>query len=321
MGAVPDHLPGPCALDDASARLRLTQVWKREPALEHGLDIEQMIHEVAGLIVVADDPPVSLPSEGSARKALARLECLIVLDAFVTPTVDAAHVALPIASPAETEGTFTSMEGRVQWLRAGASPPGDVRPGWQVLAELGAALGLPPAPGSVHDVVAAIRTAVPTYAQAPEREEARTLRGLPQVSRPRGGPSEGVTARGDPPGGPATEAGDAAAFPLRLVRAGVFEWGDDPLVVSSPTLRRDHASLRKRFPHGLIEMSGQDARALGIRDGWQVKLVSRRGEVLVPVSVRDDVEPRTALVPFAFRDSLVPALGDAPQVAARVERT
>ena len=111
-----------------------------------------------------------------------------------------------------------------------------------------------------------------------------------------------------------------ASYPFRLVRAAAFEWGDDPLVAASPTLRRDHVSLRKLFPRGRVDLPTQDARALGIRDGWQVKLVSRAGEALVPVTLRDDLAPRTVLVPFAFRDQLAPVLGAAPQATVRVER-
>lgn len=320
MGALPDALPGPCPLDDASAVRRLARAWGREPVSDRGLDVEQMIHQVAGLVIVADDPPVSLPAPTRARRALADLECLVVLDAFVTPSVEAAHVALPIASPAETEGSFTNMEGRIQWLAPGGSPPGAARPGWLALAALGAELGLAEPPDSVHDVLAAIRAAVPSYARA-ERgaagREAWTDRTLPQVPPPDGA-QDGAGRRASP-----TEAAREptdAWYPFRLVRAEAFEWGDDPLVEASPTLRRDHASLRRLFPAGRVHMHEQDAKELGIREGWQVKLVSHAGEVVIPVSVRNDLERHTVLVPFAFRDRVEPALGGASQAVVRVER-
>ena len=320
MGALPGALPGPCTLDDSSAARRLTRVWGREPVCDRGFDVEEMISRVAGLVIVADDPPVSLASAESARRGLTGLDCLVVLDAFVTPTVEAAHVALPIASPAETEGTFTNMEGRIQWLTRGASPPGAARPGWQVLAALERELGLTEHPHSVDDVLAGIRAAVPSYARA-EREapgdEAWTHWALPPVAPPDGAPgaAERYTAPTDTAKAPADPA-----YPYRLVCAEAFEWGDDPLVAASPTLRRDHTSLRKLFPGGRVHVHALDAKELGIRDGWRVRLVSRTGEVLVPVSLRSDQERGTVLVPFAFRDSMQPALGAAPQAAVKVER-
>ena len=140
MGVLPDALPGLHPLEDASARRRLAAAWGQEPAAARGYDVGDMLGAVAGLVIVADDPPVALPSAEHARRALAGLECLVVLDAFMTPAVEAAHVALPIASPAENEGTFTNAEGRIQWLRPGAPPPGAARPGWRALAALGADL-------------------------------------------------------------------------------------------------------------------------------------------------------------------------------------
>jgi predicted molibdopterin-dependent oxidoreductase YjgC len=101
---------------------------------------------------------------------------------------------------------------------------------------------------------------------------------------------------------------------------GAFEWGDDPLVVSSPTLLREHASLRKRFPAGLVAMNCRDARERGVRDGWQVRLLSRVGEARVSVSLRDDVEPGFLMVPFAFRDRLEPVLGQEPRVAVELRK-
>ena len=83
-----------------------------------------MLESVSGLIVLADDPAAVLPAGRRARAAMERMEFLVVLDAFVTPAVKAAHAILPIASYAETEGTFTNMEGRVQRVRPATAPPG-----------------------------------------------------------------------------------------------------------------------------------------------------------------------------------------------------
>ena len=97
---------------------------------------------------------------------MAELDCLIVLDAFITPTVEAAHVALPISSPAETDGTITNLEGRVQWLRAGTPPAGEARQGGWVLTKLAAALGMPWSHESVDDVLRQILATVPLYGAA-----------------------------------------------------------------------------------------------------------------------------------------------------------
>jgi NADH-quinone oxidoreductase subunit G len=53
-----------------------------------------------------------------------------------------AHVVLPIASFAETSGTYVNTEGRWQSWAGAAKPPGESRPGWKVLRVLANLLGL-----------------------------------------------------------------------------------------------------------------------------------------------------------------------------------
>ncbi len=328
MGAAPHCLPGRRALDDESARLRLRRVWGCEVASQRGLDVEAMLDEVKGLVVVADDPPLALLSQESGRKALAGLECLVVLDAFVTPTVEASHIALPISSLAEADGTVTSMEGRVQWLRGGRPPPGEARPGWWVLSELGAALGMSKTCQSVRGVFHDILAAVPEYAEALSPEGGRTdgsLGVLPGIlGDPRSRSAESADACDSTLAAlrvPVTAGGSKAEFPYRLARVGSFEWGEHTYVDSSPTLSRDHRSRRKLYPDGYIEMSTEDASRLGVRDGWRIKVMSARGEVVIPVRLREAMEPGILLVPFAFRDQLEPVLKRDALTAVNVERT
>src|SRR5262249_2882208 len=54
-----------------------------------------------------------------------------------------AHLTLPAAAYAESDGTFTNFQGRVQRFRRALEPLGDALSGWQILARLGRALGLP----------------------------------------------------------------------------------------------------------------------------------------------------------------------------------
>ncbi|MEO8751971.1 MAG: molybdopterin-dependent oxidoreductase [Casimicrobiaceae bacterium] len=62
--------------------------------------------------------------------------CVVVLDTHFSPTAEIADVLLPIATFAETDGTFVNRAGRVQRVRQSVPPPAQVRPGWQALSEL-----------------------------------------------------------------------------------------------------------------------------------------------------------------------------------------
>jgi len=72
--------------------------------------------------------------------ALERVRCLVVLDTEQRESTQFADIVFPLATYAESDGTFTNHAGRVQRFRAAVQPPGEARPGWLGLAELLAAL-------------------------------------------------------------------------------------------------------------------------------------------------------------------------------------
>jgi NADH-quinone oxidoreductase subunit G len=53
-----------------------------------------------------------------------------------------AHVLLPIATFAETSGTYVNLEGLWQSFAGAARPLGEARPGWKVLRVLGNLAGV-----------------------------------------------------------------------------------------------------------------------------------------------------------------------------------
>lgn len=326
MGAAPNCLPGPCDLDDEPALKRLHRAWGCEPIARRGLDFDEMLGTIRALVVLADDPLTTAANRGHVAATLGTLDCLVVLDAFATPTAAASHVALPIASPAESAGTYTSLEGRVQRVCAAAPPPGDARPGWWALAELAAALGTPRIDETETDVLRGIAAAVPGYAGVAPTEGAPSF-GAIGVAREPFEDSAARAARSDEACrsilgtlGAAVEPESSDAYPFRLVRVGSFDWGDDPLADASPTLRRDYVSQRKLHPLGYVEMSARDAERLGVRHGWKARIRSAHGEAITQLSLRKDLEPGVLLAPFAFRDQLEPVLRRKPLAAVAVER-
>ena len=62
--------------------------------------------------------------------------CVVVLDTHFSSTAEIADVLLPIATFAESDGTFVNRANRVQRVRQAIAPPAQVRAGWQVLSEL-----------------------------------------------------------------------------------------------------------------------------------------------------------------------------------------
>jgi NADH-quinone oxidoreductase subunit G len=74
--------------------------------------------------------------EPDLSEAVAAVPFVAVMATHDAPELNRAHVALPAAVWAETEGTFTNHARRVQRFRLAVPSVGDARPRWQLAAEL-----------------------------------------------------------------------------------------------------------------------------------------------------------------------------------------
>jgi len=77
------------------------------------------------------------PDLAHVHRCLAACELLVVQEIFLSETARFAHVVLPAAAQAERAGTFTNTERRVQLFEPAMPPPGDARPDWWIIAEIG----------------------------------------------------------------------------------------------------------------------------------------------------------------------------------------
>jgi assimilatory nitrate reductase catalytic subunit len=112
-----------------------------------GLKAVQMFEAIArgdikALWVMGTNPAVSLPDADRVRAALGRLELLVVSEnVAANDTLPPAHVRLPAAAWGEKDGTVTNSERRISRQRPFLPLPGEARPDWAILAEVGRRLG------------------------------------------------------------------------------------------------------------------------------------------------------------------------------------
>ena len=97
--------------------------------------------ELDGLILVHADPVRDLPDGPGWAEALRRARTVLAISNFEDTSTKAADIVFCAEAYAEKEGTVTHPDGRLQRLRPAVPRPNLVRPIWQVLAELAAALG------------------------------------------------------------------------------------------------------------------------------------------------------------------------------------
>lgn len=74
-------------------------------------------------------------SSDAGRKALEGAEFVVYQGSVSNESMAYASVVLPMALPAEQEGSWTNCEGRVQWMGQAIPPPGEAKPAWRIFAE------------------------------------------------------------------------------------------------------------------------------------------------------------------------------------------
>ncbi len=189
------------------------------------------------------------------RKAMEAAELVIALTVFKGSAPKYAHVILPVAPFAETDGAFVNMEGRVQDFRAAVKPQGEARPAWKVLRVLGNLLGLD---GFDYDTAEAVRAAA-----LPEGEAS-------------------VRARLD---------NNAPAGELRLPASaeGLERLGETP-IYEADTLTRRAPALQATVDseHAKVcWLRGDMIQKLGLTEGKPVKIIQDGGESIMKLG-RDD---------------------------------
>lgn len=311
MGALPNVYSGYQVVVGKDAQQKFHQAW--QPAHELSTKIGRTIPDMMdGLIegslktmfIVGEDPAVSDPDTNHILHALNSAEFLVVQDIFLTETAKLADVVLPAACWAEKDGTFTNSERKVQRVRKAVDPPGEARPDWQIIAEIGCRLGAKMEYSSPEEIFAEIAALSPIYGgisydrletcdlqwpcPTPEHEGTRFLhnkrfgRGL--------GLFNPITYR------PSEELPDTE-YPFFLTTGRRFAHYN----VRSMTGRC--ASLHREFPQPVTQLHYHDAEQLGIATGDPIRVISRRGTVATFASVGDIVPQGAIFMDFHFAEA------------------
>jgi NADH-quinone oxidoreductase subunit G len=91
---------------------------------------------IQALWLAGVDPFEAYHDRELVQRALEAVPFLVVQHWTETEAFHFASVVLPMAAPAEADGTYTNLEQRVQRMRQVLSPRGDAKPAWRVFTEL-----------------------------------------------------------------------------------------------------------------------------------------------------------------------------------------
>jgi formate dehydrogenase major subunit len=315
MGAIPARMPGFQDLQDPAIHEKFSRAWggARFPdkkgyhlsemfeAMEHG--------ELTTAYIVGENPARSEADQTRAVRLLSGLEHLVVQDIFLTQTAELAHVVLPAAAGwAESEGTVTNSERRVQRVRRALEPPAGACDDVDLICDLAQRLGCDWGRPTAEQVWDECRSLSPMHAGM-SYVRLDELGGIqwpcPDESHPGTqflherlwkDPVEGPRApmhavEHDPPVDRLSKE-----FPIRLTtgrRLDSFNTGVQTNEYTSP-LRRKEALL----------ISPADGQRLGVQDGERVMASSRRGSVEVPVRFEATLRPGLAFLTLHFPDQV-----------------
>jgi assimilatory nitrate reductase catalytic subunit len=130
------------------SRERVQRFWAspamaEKPGLK-AVDLFRAIDEgrIKALWVMATNPAVSMPDAGRVREALAACPFVVVSDVMASTDTGAfAHVRLPAAAWAEKDGTVTNSDRTISRQRAIFPLPGEAKPDWWIVKEVGRRMG------------------------------------------------------------------------------------------------------------------------------------------------------------------------------------
>jgi NADH-quinone oxidoreductase subunit G len=234
-----------------------------------------------------------LPDGEGWRRALGNADFIVSFSLLENETTARADVLFPLESHAEKEGTVTHPDGRLQRVRPSAERPGDIRPGWQVLAEIAAGLGHETGISSAPDALAAVADAVPFYAGITDDEiggrgirwqDREAAAALPEVGGPDGTPSRKAQSslEGAPSALPSSN-GDASAD---AKADGSLLLGTYRDIWAGPVTEHN-PPLRFLEPKQRVEIAPEDAERLGVSDGDLVTVGRNGTSVEARVAVRE----------------------------------
>ncbi len=326
-------LPGYRALEKEEHREEIADFWGIDPEFfpkKRGLtetDIFPAIEtgEIKGLWLVATNPMTSMPNTPRIRKAMEKLEFLVVQDCYEdVETNQYSHVYFPAGVWAEKEGCHTNTERRVNLIRNALPQYKNSKPDFWIFNEMakrfenGHIIDFPEKPeGAFEEMkklsVGAGRTLDISGMSYDKIEQARGIQWPYRENEEGRKGQEGL--KGDPrlytDGIFQTPNGKANLICVDFVNNNEQPCDEYPFWLNSGrVVEHFHTRTRtgkigncnKFSPTPYMEMNPDAAEELGIKHQEYVRLTSRRGDAVVMVQLTHRVARNAVFIPFHFHD-------------------
>ena len=289
LGVLPNTMPGNIALDNEKGRSQIEAAWDEQLPTKAGKSYKQMLDAagkgIKALVIMGANPATERP-EWNAN--LDNTEFLVVQELFLTETAMKADVVLPAVSWAESDGTFTNVERRVQRaVKAINNPDSKAAPDWMILEHLATMMGQKWHYSKVQEITAEIASTVPFYADM-------TWENIGD----QGSQWDAGAVRKEGKIGEAKQA--ALADGLSLVAGTVLYDGGN---LFSQTKQMADVALG-----AVVTVHPEDASKMGIEAGTQLIVRNSHGSLTLAARLDPQVKPGTVWIPESLPQSPVGAL-------------
>ncbi len=328
VGGLANMLAAHMDLDEAGHRDLVQRYWNApRVAAKPGLKAVDMFRaagdgRIKALWIMATNPVDSMPEADEVRAALERCPFVAVSEIMSkTGTAACADVLLPSLGWGEKDGSVTNSERRISRQRAFLPAPGEARPDWWQLAEVGKRMGFASAfsyrnaaeifaehaglsafenEGSRDfDIGAYAGVCAEGYEDLQPFQWPQRAHALPRETRhfaeggffTAGGKGRFIAAPYLPP-----KSEPSLTFPLVLNTGRIRDqWHTMTRTAKTPRLMSHH-------PEPYVEIHASDAAQHGLRHGSLAIVRSHRAEAVMRATISDGQRPGSVFAPIHWND-------------------
>ncbi|HBR96061.1 MAG TPA: NADH-quinone oxidoreductase subunit G [Gammaproteobacteria bacterium] len=221
------------------------------------------------LLLLNVEPELDAADPSAVTAALEDSGAVIAISSYLGGSVAThADVVLPLGVFTETAGTYVNASGRWQFTKGVPEPLGQARPGWKIMAALGALCDLE---GFEYASVTAVSAELQQLCQDVQLDNSYTVPGAVEV-RPNG--------------------------------ATLYLIGENTLYSGDPVVRRATALQKTRDARVNARVGAETARRFGLAEGDRVSLrYNGTGSAELPVVLDDAIPDQCVWVPRGVSES------------------
>jgi len=311
MGALPNRLTGGWDYDDPKALELFKNVWGVPVPKTKGKHQTEMLaameqKEIKSLYIIGENPVQSDADGHHIQKLFKDLEFIVVQDILMTKTAQMADVVLPAAASwAESDGTVTNSERRVQRLRSIVAPPGEARHDHDILQDIAKAMGHEWNYQSAGEIWDEVRLLSPNFAGISYdrlEKEGGIQWPCPHESHPGTGFlhdrlwEKNVTKKVPfhPTNYQAPVEMPDADYPFQLTTGRRLAFYNTGVQTQDYKKMKDNEEF--------LEICQEDADELGLENGDMARIISRRGHVTAKVKISKKLYKGLVFMTFHFPD-------------------